>query len=614
LTRSKQALTRIIGSALMIAFMSLFIFSFTKTFTVKPDPAISTFALTDYPPRKLSSDDKKLLSIPFIKGNFLLYSGRIDVSMSTHDGDLVVFVPSYTGYLSLQSGDRLLYESKSSGSEFAPNRLQTAFLELEKPYTNHIIYNLIIPDGFIGSPSVLYTGPKEFLEPNHLRYELYKTDLRFFNWSVEVFVICFMGLLFLLRSLDKTYIPYFEAFVFLALFQSPIVLSGFFNLFNLYPYIAVLSLPLTPILFEIHGKITQTSIKLHLQKIKIIMYLIACFLIALELLIPMLNLRKINLFITFPSLLLAIIVLAVWSYYDFIKCNNFKSFVFSLLMTFVAFSIGHDLAVRVGALQSPILMSTLSTFCFLSTLSIIVSSEILKSRTALENHAIISERKLSEMQTELQKSFERTIKLKTENAIQVESTRITRDLHDGVLTYLSMIKTLAEEQSDETLRNIEKLSTNALLEIRAIIENDCSDASNILNMISTLRSQIRIHKEKEDISIHWDILKLADQNIISQTHSLNILRIIQEAINNAMHRAHSKKIIIAVDCLEDENTVVFVVKNTNGRPFSQRKETGQGIQNMKRRAKLIGAEFELTGLTDGAVMQLTYKRDILPQT
>ena len=35
---------------------------------------------------------------------------------------------------------------------------------------------------------------------------------------------------------------------------------------------------------------------------------------------------------------------------------------------------------------------------------------------------------------------------------------------------------------------------------------------------------------------------------------------------------------------------------------------------MKRRAKLIGAEFELTGLTDGAVMQLTYKRDILPQT
>ena len=81
----------------MIAFMALFIFSFTKNFTVKPDPAISTFALTDYPPRKLSSDDKKLLSIPFIKGNFLLYSGQIDVSMSTHDGDLVVFVPSYTG-------------------------------------------------------------------------------------------------------------------------------------------------------------------------------------------------------------------------------------------------------------------------------------------------------------------------------------------------------------------------------------------------------------------------------------------------------------------------------------------------------------------------------------
>ena len=115
-----------------------------------------------------------------------------------------------------------------------------------------------------------------------------------------------------------------------------------------------------------------------------------------------------------------------------------------------------------------------------------------------------------------------------------------------------------------------------------------------------------------ECSIHWDILKLADQNIISQTHSLNILRIIQEAIYNAMHRAHSKKIIIAVDCLEDGNTVVFVVKKTNGRPFSERQETGQGIQNMKRRAKLIGAEFELTGLKDGAVMRLTYKRDILP--
>jgi signal transduction histidine kinase len=68
------------------------------------------------------------------------------------------------------------------------------------------------------------------------------------------------------------------------------------------------------------------------------------------------------------------------------------------------------------------------------------------------------------------------------------------------------------------------------------------------------------HKLGAGHSIHWDILKLADQNIISQTHSLNILRIIQEAIYNAMHRAHSKKIIIAVDCLEDGNTVVFVVK------------------------------------------------------
>jgi signal transduction histidine kinase len=72
---------------------------------------------------------------------------------------------------------------------------------------------------------------------------------------------------------------------------------------------------------------------------------------------------------------------------------------------------------------------------------------------------------------------------------------------------------------------------------------------------------------------------------------MNIYRIIQEAINNAIKYAEAS--MIKVDILKQDKNIQFKITD-NGKGFEKNNlKQGNGLNNMKKRAKEIGADIDI---------------------
>jgi signal transduction histidine kinase len=128
------------------------------------------------------------------------------------------------------------------------------------------------------------------------------------------------------------------------------------------------------------------------------------------------------------------------------------------------------------------------------------------------------------------------------------------------------------------------------------------DLEEIQGRISNFVEKAKLAKE----TIDFKFVKEGDlQNIqFTSLQGMNIYRIIQEAINNALKYADASSIEIHVS--GERNHVRFAIQD-NGKGFDQTTvDLGNGLRNMKKRADDIQAKFDIhSTVGKGTLVSLT---------
>ena len=107
-----------------------------------------------------------------------------------------------------------------------------------------------------------------------------------------------------------------------------------------------------------------------------------------------------------------------------------------------------------------------------------------------------------------------------------------------------------------------------------------------------LRSYIRRQKK---YSLGANVLieiNVENNFILAPSQSLNLMRIIQEALNNARKYAEANRIEISI-YMEGTSLNVTVADNGKGMHLDQELEKGNGLKNMEFRSKEIDADFKI---------------------
>ena len=196
----------------------------------------------------------------------------------------------------------------------------------------------------------------------------------------------------------------------------------------------------------------------------------------------------------------------------------------------------------------------------------------------------------------------------------LEKTRISQELHDGVMGKLTAIRLnlfiLKKKQDIDTvqkclpfiddIQSIEK-------EIRQIShdlnQNLFDDNVTFISIVENLFTMIKSHS---DIDFNLIVDERIDWDIINNNTKINIYRIIQEALQNIDKYAQASKVNLNMFKKENEITITIADNGIGFKTDTSKK--GIGLENMKRRMEEINGNFSIdTIINQGTKITLVFQ-------
>ncbi|WP_369885371.1 tetratricopeptide repeat protein [Allomuricauda sp. XS_ASV26] len=205
------------------------------------------------------------------------------------------------------------------------------------------------------------------------------------------------------------------------------------------------------------------------------------------------------------------------------------------------------------------------------------------------------------------KNFERETVLekamaeaRAQENLKEQRLRIARDLHDNIgsqLTYLTSLTDSAKRGIDkgevflmEKLTQMKQFSLVTISELRDTIWAMNKDEISLEDIKERTQQMAATVHEATDDKTRVKIKGTPANRVLNAFVGMNLFRIIQESVNNAVK--HSGSELIEVIFNEIDGAVQIVVLDF-GRGFSTSKEsTGNGLHIMRNRAEKAGVDFE----------------------
>lgn len=198
--------------------------------------------------------------------------------------------------------------------------------------------------------------------------------------------------------------------------------------------------------------------------------------------------------------------------------------------------------------------------------------------------------------------------------IQQERERISRDLHDNVGSQITNIitgieisnmhiKNADQDKASKFLETLDVEARNTMTDLRETIWLLDKEEVAMHDFLTHLKGYVNRQKRFSadlaiEIKAHEDIYF-----IFNPTESLNLMRIIQEALNNS--RKYAQASTFEINIAQTDNGLNFTLKDDGiGMVVEEKIGKGNGLKNMHERVALIGAQLTIVS-QQGEGTQLT---------
>lgn len=192
---------------------------------------------------------------------------------------------------------------------------------------------------------------------------------------------------------------------------------------------------------------------------------------------------------------------------------------------------------------------------------------------------------------------------------EIERKRIARELHDGIGSKLSALKILISrfdnhKISDDSLSHFNELLSTSISELRQVSYNLVPESLLKLGLENALSDLCHL-LHSETVKIEFQAFDIT--NTIPISSQMNIYRIIQELLNNALKHSQCSEILVSYS--QNEGSF-FISVEDNGNGFDVSSidyKTGLGIKNLKSRVELLSGTYNLESNESGTYYNIELK-------
>lgn len=208
-------------------------------------------------------------------------------------------------------------------------------------------------------------------------------------------------------------------------------------------------------------------------------------------------------------------------------------------------------------------------------------------------------------QEEAEKRFEREI-AETQIEIREETLRnISWELHDNIGQLLTLAKIQLQNATPDNIKEVSTTITNSLIEVRSLSKLINPEAIKNIKLKQAIQLEIDRFNRLNFINAKLNII--GNEKEIQSQPSIIIFRILQEFFSNTIK--HSKASNLEVEMMFNEEELEITAKDDGiGFSLNDKSDRGIGLENIKNRAKLIGASaIFLSNLEKGTSLKIIYK-------
>lgn len=188
------------------------------------------------------------------------------------------------------------------------------------------------------------------------------------------------------------------------------------------------------------------------------------------------------------------------------------------------------------------------------------------------------------------------LELQSEHKLQLERERISRDLHDSIGAYANAVlyktdllqQEPMQEQRAELMKDLRFASKDIITSLRetiwALQKEEYTDEECLLRIRNFIQPFNRYYP-----TIHFSVIGNADATKkLNNNKALNLVRIVQEAVTNAIKHANATNITVTSE-IANGQWKLLITDDGNGFSVSEHELSGgNGLANMKQRATDAG--------------------------
>jgi two-component system, NarL family, sensor histidine kinase UhpB len=230
------------------------------------------------------------------------------------------------------------------------------------------------------------------------------------------------------------------------------------------------------------------------------------------------------------------------------------------------------------------------------------ASNVRLFRSMSEFNELLSSQ-LAQRTVDLELAHARETELVRNQAHHQERQRIMRDMHDGLGSQLMSMLLAARRGKLEPQRMTEGIES-VVDEMRLMIDSMDSVGESLGVALSTFHDRAQSRVEAAGVAFKWQEQSGGNYPDFGPRDVLQIFRILQESVNNALKHSTGKAISISVLAMVDAGFPLRISVDDDGSGLAESRHKGRGLDNMRTRAEAIGAKLTLLSGPGGCSVQL----------
>lgn len=272
-----------------------------------------------------------------------------------------------------------------------------------------------------------------------------------------------------------------------------------------------------------------------------------------------------------------------------------------LLPVLVSF---HDFALFFGWVSGNTYLLSLTSVLTLIGIGFVLSYRFVSAMRRVEGFNVELQREVATATTELSATLSRQHALELAHSRAGERLQLVRDLHDGFGgTLVGAIAQLERAPLDMPKAQVVDVLKQMRDDLRLVIDSTAREHAELAAQLAPLRHRLSLLLESADIDSRWQLEGL-DGIALDTARSLDLLRLLQEALTNVFKHSHARRVVVQLTRVEDRLCLSI---NDDGRGIATAPgEGGAGLTSMHQRARRLGGELQIQSGPVGTHLRLEF--------